>query len=326
MRETIVRLGLVLGGLAIGLAVLEGGLRLAAQVAPAVLLRAATARDDARLRIACIGDSHVYGAFLPARSAFPEQLDLVLRRRGIAADVYNFGVPGQNSFQVRQRLPRILERVRPHVVIVLVGHNNYWNLSERHVAAPDKATAWGWRDLRLARLVHVLRVSLRDGAAAARRPELRLVDQTAEGEHLLIDLGDGMERVDMWRGEGELSPEETERVTHDDLVAITDAIRGAGATPVLLTYPVTLRPERAATQRGIQQAASDTGALCLDTDALTKRLQRRRRRDLFFPDLHPTARFYRAMAWTLGRQLERRRVVPPGAPRTPAAPGCVPLV
>jgi lysophospholipase L1-like esterase len=328
VRETIARLGLVCGGVLLGLALLEGGLRLAAVVAPSVFTRAAAPADDARLRIACVGDSHVYGAFVPPRDAFPEQLDRILHRRGLPVDVYNFGIPGQNSFQVRQRLPRILARVRPQVVVVLVGHNNYWNLSERRIAAPESTPAWSWRDLRLARLLHVLRVSLSEGAAAARRPELRMVAETPKGEQLLLDLGDGMEQVDMWWGDQELPPDEIERITDEDLVAIVEEIRGVGAVPVLLRYPVAVRPQREAVQRAIERAARQTGVLCLDATALTSRLQARRRLDrLFFADLHPTARYYRVMAWTLGRQFARRGLIAGSAPDRPATEGgCAPLI
>ena len=142
MREAIVRLGLVCGGVLVGLVLLEGMLQLAATVAPALFTRASAPADaaririacvgdsraaaprDGRIRVACVGDSHVYGAFVPPAAAFPEQLDRIFHRRGIAADVYNFGIPGQSSYQVRERLPRILERVHPQVVVVLVGHNN----------------------------------------------------------------------------------------------------------------------------------------------------------------------------------------------------------
>lgn len=326
LREAFARAALVIVGVAVALALIEAGLRIAAAVAPDLFTRAGVVRDDGRLRIACVGDSHVYGAFLPPRDAFPEQLDAVLHRQGIAADVYNFGIPGQNSFQVRQRLPRILERVRPGVVIVLVGHNNYWNLSERRIDAPDAGRPWSWRDLRLARMLQVLRIHLRDGAAAARRPDLRMVEETKLGEHLLLDLGDGIERVDMWRGDRELTTDEAEQVTHDDLIAIVETIRAAGAIPVLLAYPVTLRPERAAVQRAIARAATDTSALCFDPSALTTRLQWRGVKDLFFPDLHPNARYYRPMAWELARELVRRAVVSrTGAPRVPAGRGCEPL-
>src|SRR5262245_5647028 len=328
VREAIARLVVLLGGLVLGLGVIEVALQAAAAVAPGLLLRTHAPRDGARLRIACIGDSHVYGAFVPAHAAFPEQLDAVLNAHGVPADVYNFGVPGQNSLQVRERLPRILALVRPQVVIVLVGHNNYWNLSERRVDAPDVAPSWTWRDLKLVRLLHVLRMSLREGAAAARRPDLRLVEQTDRGEHLMVDLVDGVERIDMWRGAQELSPDEVERVTSDDLREIVSLVRDAGAIPVLLAYPVTLRPERAAVQRAILRTASEAHVLCLDPGTLTTHLQRRGVRDLFFPDLHPTARFYRPMAWALGRELVRRGITPRGdPPQAPAPPpsGCDPL-
>ena len=328
MREAIVRLGLVCGGVLVGLVLLEGALRLAAVAAPVLFARDSATSDAGRVRIACVGDSHVYGAFVPADDAFPEQLDRILHRRGIAADVYNFGIPGQSSYQVRERLPRILERLRPQVVVVLVGHNNYWNLSERQVAAPDAAFAWTWRDLRLVRLLHVLRVSLREGAAAARRPELRIVEQNEHGQRLVLDLGDGLERVDMWRGAGELSPDEVERVTDEDLRAIVTSIRDAGAVPVLLGYPAIVRPERVAVQRALDRVAGAMNVLCLDSTWVTARLQERHLDGLFFPDLHPTARYYRAMAWMLGRQLVRRGIVPPaGGTRSGAHDGrCVPLV
>jgi lysophospholipase L1-like esterase len=326
VREALTRIGLIVAGVVVALASIEGMLRLAAAWAPGLFARAGAVRDDGRLRIACVGDSHVYGAFVSPGAAFPERLDAVLQRRGVPADVYNFGIPGQNSFQVRQRLPRILERVRPAVVVVLAGHNNYWNLSERRVDAPEGVRPWSWRDLRLARMLQVLRMSLREGAAAARRPDLRLVEQTARGEHLLLDLGDGIERVDMWRGDHELGTDEAERVTHDDLTAIVETIRAAGALPVLLAYPAVLRPERAAVQRAIVRAAADAAVLCFDPSTLTTRLQRRGIKDLFFADLHPTARFYRSMAWDLGRELVRRGVVPrTGMPRPPVGRGCEPL-
>jgi len=330
VREVIVRLVLVVAGLLLGLAAIEGGLQVAALVAPALFARAWVGHDGGGLRIACVGDSHVYGAFVPPGAAFPEQLDRILHRRGVSARVYNFGVPGQNSFQVRERLPRILARVRPQIVFVLVGHNNYWNLSERGVDAPAAPVSWAWRDLRLVRLLHVLRMSVREGSAAARRPDLRLVDQTASGEHLLLDLGDGVERIDMWRGGHELAPEEVERVTAGDLHAIVALVRGAGATPILLGYPVVLRPERAAVQRALARVAVDEQVLCLDTEPVTKRLQRRRIANLFFADLHPTAPWYRAMAWALSRQLVRRGLVSDGAAphiavnSTPS--GCSPIV
>jgi lysophospholipase L1-like esterase len=329
VREAIVRLGLVCGGVLIALALLEAGLRLAAVVAPAVFARTSAPRDG-RMRVACVGDSHVYGAFVPAGAAFPEQLDRVFRRRGIAADVYNFGIPGQNSYQVRERLPRILEHVRPQVVIVLVGHNNYWNLSDRRADAPDAGTAyaWSWRDLRLVRLLHVLRVSVREGAAAARRPELRLVEDNERGQRVMLDLGDGLERLDMWRGAGELTPAEVERVTDEDLRAIVTTIRAAGAVPVLLGYPVVIRPERVAVLHALERVTGAMDLLCLDTMWVTSRLQARHVPDLFFPDLHPTAHWYRPMAWMLARQLVRRGLVPSGRPRPPARhePRCVPLV
>jgi hypothetical protein len=137
-----------------------------------------------------------------------------------------------------------------------------------------------------------------------------------------------MEPLDMWRGGHELTAAETERVTHDDLRAIVDLVRAAGAVPVLLGYPVVLRPEREAVQRAIARVAVEAGVLCFDTQPLTAHLMARRVEDLFFPDLHPTERFYRPMAWKLARELVRRGAMPPdGEARGATSNGaCEPLV
>ena len=250
MRETIVRLGLVLGGLALGLAVLEGGLRLAAQIAPAVLLRTGTAHDDGRLRIACVGDSHVYGAFLPARAGVSGAARRgVLRRRGVRG----------RRLQLRRTRARTRSRVRPPPAAhpragasprsssCWSGHSNDRNLSERGVgrARTRRASVESWRDLRLARLLQVLRVSVRDGgAAAARRPELRLVEQTARGRAPAARPGrrHGAGRH-VARRRASSPPEEAERVTREDLAAIADGHpRRPVRSPVLLAYPAVLRP------------------------------------------------------------------------------------
>ena len=112
------------------------------------------------------------------------------------------------------------------------------------------------------------------------------------------------------------------------LSAIVDLVRAAGAVPVLLGYPVVLRPEREAVQQAIARVAVEAGVLCFDTQPVTAHLMARRVDDLFFPDLHPTERFYRPMAWKLARELVRRGVVPPDAPARAAASAgaCVPLV
>jgi hypothetical protein len=79
-------------------------------------------------------------------------------------------------------------------------------------------------------------------------------------------------------------------------------------------------------QRAITRAAADAGVLCFDPSTLTTRLQRRGIEDLFFPDLHPTARYYRPMAWDLGRELVRHRIVPrTGMPQAPEGGRCEPL-
>jgi hypothetical protein len=59
----------------------------------------------------------------------------------------------------------------------------------------------------------------------------------------------------------------------------------------------------------------------VSTEEIEHRLEARRVPGLFFPDLHPGAPLYRALAWELARRLVRAGVVrKAGRPSTPYSP------
>jgi lysophospholipase L1-like esterase len=297
-------------GLVAGLLVLEVVLQTAALVVAPLLARTAgagpVAADD-RVRVVCVGDSHVYGAMVAPAEAFPEQLDGILRRHGIRAQVVNLGLPGQNSRQVLDRLPTALARYRPRLVVVWIGINNYWNMADRS----EELRRRGIRDRlfnasRVLRLVRLLLKPYEGVSASPLRPQADVIDYTRGGETHWTQDG---EEVVMRRGRLELDPETTIRLTTEDLTAIVERVRAAGADVVLMQYPFAVSENVRAVNAAVSRAGTQSGALVVDTRFDVQALGRRGVSGLNFPDMHPTPVTYRAIAWNLARRLERRRLL-----------------
>lgn len=129
LGRRVVRRALALAlGLAVGLAGAEGLLRVwgawsspVARVSPA----------SGELTILVEGDSFAYGLASEDERGFPEHLGSLLQHREPArpVSVHNRGMPGFNSGQALARLREDLPAIRPHVVVLLVGHNNGWNFN-----------------------------------------------------------------------------------------------------------------------------------------------------------------------------------------------------
>jgi len=80
--------------------------------------------------ILCVGDSHTYGVKLPAEQSYPGQLQSLFDHQGIVVNVVNAGVPGENTSELRRRLPELLVRYRPVAVVILSCSNNGWNRAD----------------------------------------------------------------------------------------------------------------------------------------------------------------------------------------------------
>lgn len=79
--------------------------------------------------IVCMGDSHTYGVFLERDEAYPAQLGKILGRVSGSYQVINLGVPGQNSTQIKNALPEVINNYHPEILVVMVGVNNGWNIA-----------------------------------------------------------------------------------------------------------------------------------------------------------------------------------------------------
>ncbi len=84
-------------------------------------------RSDMRLQplaagstVLALGDSITHGTGAPAEAAYPAQLASLT-----GWNIVNAGVPGDTSAQALARLPALLAAVRPALVIVSVGGNDF---------------------------------------------------------------------------------------------------------------------------------------------------------------------------------------------------------
>ncbi len=69
--------------------------------------------------ILALGDSLTYGTGVDKKNSFPSKLALLLNRK-----VINAGVPGNTTSQCLSRLPQLLNKYHPQLVIVGLGGND----------------------------------------------------------------------------------------------------------------------------------------------------------------------------------------------------------
>jgi acyl-CoA thioesterase-1 len=79
------------------LMLLAGGVGLAGGLMPNPFFGLSEARADRPLRIVAFGDSLTAGYMLPAKDAFPTQLEAALRKAGLKVEVANAGVSGDTT-------------------------------------------------------------------------------------------------------------------------------------------------------------------------------------------------------------------------------------
>ncbi|MDD4939442.1 MAG: GDSL-type esterase/lipase family protein [Candidatus Omnitrophica bacterium] len=86
--------------------------------------------DTQEFNVLCIGDSYTYGLGASFEYSYPRQLEQLLKAdgRGKKITVQNLGSPGGNSFRILKILRENIPKYNPHIVIVMVGMNNNWNL------------------------------------------------------------------------------------------------------------------------------------------------------------------------------------------------------
>ena len=153
-------LSLFLGALA-ALLLLEAGLRLFGAFEKRASVRRTS--PDMQAEILCLGDSFTFGLGASPLQSYPAQLGELInreRRRHIALAAKGF--PGENSSEILQKTPDILDTVRPRTAIVLLGVSNLWNLRGfARFQNPREASAAGLYRLKTYKLLRYLSEHLR---------------------------------------------------------------------------------------------------------------------------------------------------------------------
>jgi acyl-CoA thioesterase-1 len=80
--------------------------------------------QDKSIRVVALGASNTAGKGVGAAAAWPAQLEAMLRAKGYDARVVNAGVNGNNTRQMRARLPRVVAPGTHIVVLERAGHND----------------------------------------------------------------------------------------------------------------------------------------------------------------------------------------------------------
>ena len=102
------------------------------------------AEAQQRTRVLCFGDSSTFAFGVGFDDAWPNQLQVLLDEKlPDNVEVLNAGIPGQTTYQGRQRLDRELTKWRPHLAIITFGNNDGWRWDNRadkdHVPQNDRS-------------------------------------------------------------------------------------------------------------------------------------------------------------------------------------------
>jgi lysophospholipase L1-like esterase len=303
LREYAGRLALVVGGLLACLVLIEIGLQLGG-----IVLRATGRETQASWltgdrRILCLGDSNTYGLYLEPSEAYPEQLEALWNGSGSSrVEVLNLGFPGTNSSKLASELPRLIDALRPDLVTVLIGANDFWT---QPLVAPSSSMAPPgglWRIVerhsRLHRLLQIIRRRL-DPVEVEIRHDSEISPDRGSGRarHGDFEISFG------WTSKHELSPRRDLIALKTNLHELIRQSRERDVRLVLLTYPSGIRQGSFANPL-IRRAARSTGTPFVDlAEVFASECPDEECRGLLFPDHHPRARGHHLIAETLLRRL-----------------------
>jgi len=304
VREWTGRLLLVLAGTLAGLVLLEVTLRAGAMwmdtgraAAPAWL--------TTRRRVLTLGDSNTYGVWVERTQAYPQVFETTwnLVHPAEPIEVVNGGYPGTNSSWVRNHLPALLSTLRPDLVLVMVGVNDFWTVPEPPTDTVRSRT-WEqslWQNSRAYRLLFILARTL--------RPQSLEVHEEAVGEretHATLRYGSttfdagwhALDAGDPRSGRGLLQ----------NLMTLPTIARRAHVDFAFVTYPCQIGAYRHANEL-IRGVAAATGTRLIDPEPFFAACVDHPCASLF-PDGHPTAHGHhvtgKIVARALGPVLIRR--------------------
>ncbi len=255
-----------------------------------------------QLTVVCVGDSWTVGQ---PDGSYPALLGerLAARPGGVRYRVVNLGRSGTNSSQALRLLVANLDALRPHLVLVLTGNNDHWNLSESRY--------WRFREGQLgpgAALAARLRVALESVrlVRVARVGYWRLTGRPSANEFLRRDdQRPGSERADL----GAVDPDTVRRQLDANLVSFVELSRRHGFGLAFLTY---FHFHAYRVEEVIVDAGARHGVPVVNNAVEFHRRVPVAERDRYLiPDGHPNPRGYAFMADNVLAVLDSSRLLPP---------------
>lgn len=285
---------LILFGLALGVLALEAMLQLGALVVWARGSAPTTAWPGGRQRILCLGDSNTYGLYLADRGdAYPQQLERLWNADPSRPpiEVLNLGYPGTNSSKLVHDLPRMLDTLRPDVVILMVGSNDFWTapVPPPSAAGRNPLVAMIRRYSRTYQLIHML-----GRAFDHRQLQVHYPVTVDGGSSGTARFGDVEFSLGWQRGaiRGDAAYAELEQ----NLRTLAETIRAHGAEPIFLTYGSGMWNYGDAS-RAMRRAAAANDVPLIDAAApIATVCPAEPCPQWLYEDHHPTAAGYRLMA------------------------------
>ena len=245
----------------------------------------------------CLGDSNTYGVYEETHETYPARLEGLLDARtpGGPHRVVNLGIPGLNSRQVLEGLPRALEELEPDAVLVLAGVNNTWSW-QPDSAVDYREPPWyeGLRLVVLARLA-AARVA---GSSGAGDPN-GAVERVDEVDRTTASGTDREGRAFSYEGPppaGTPTPFPLDESLARDFREL-DALALERAVPlVFLTYACS-ESDYGTTNGAIRAAAARTGRPLIDAEpAVMGLVPRLGAQQIFHGDAHPRPVGYEVFA------------------------------
>lgn len=267
-------------------------------------------KEPGTTRILALGDSTVFGLFLPEEQAWPSILERTLAEEGYDVEVVNMGRVATSSYGTRWDVEHYAGQLDPDVLIISVGwFNDFQIIHENPVYTEEEAAEAGiFRDdweaanspLQLSRLYRIYRTDYwRDTFARY---------ETMTGK---------------WVAEGLYKPEAADKPRRvpinqfrEDLLAMCEWARERGL-PIFFTTPAvrTAEEERypiiRAYDDAIHHAAEECGATIIPTRQLLLELAREvdAPRDLWLDFVHLTPLGYRGIAELISQHLKHSGVL-----------------
>lgn len=334
MRRSIARRVLrIVALVAIALLLVEGALQGAALVVHRAGRSADTGWHSDGLRVLALGDSNTHGIYLDEDESYPSQLEALWNadpEPGPSIEVLNLGYPGNGTDSILADYRRSLEVLRPDVVLLLAGANDYWALPVERDAmgqATSSPVSFLAEHSRLYRLWRIAREAVGSeakeagGAPDFRDPELRLeIERRSIAEWLREKGGEVSPMVSDKRqhggetfafgfraNEAPAPSDETDRRLASNLRELHAISESSPAVVLSPTYPsnaglyrlanLVIRTVARAQGRSVVDLAAVFAERCAgDPDCP----------ELLLPDGHPTAQGYGVVAEVLRDEIRER--------------------